>query len=186
LESGQAIESGMIGKDGVFGASLALDAKVSLHKVIVQVPGSATVVAAQHIKAVAASSPDFLALLMKYEQFVLGQVQQTTACNALHNVEQRMCKWLVRMHDLAGDELPLTQEFLAQMMGVRRTSVTENAICLQKEGLISYRRGTINILNMEGVRKRSCECAETVRNLYVEMFGTERSGVEAIRANPDV
>ncbi|MEA2951192.1 MAG: hypothetical protein QOJ96_712 [Alphaproteobacteria bacterium] len=186
LASGQAIESGMIGKDGVFGASLALDGKVSLHKVIVQVPGSATVVAAEHIKAVAESSSDFLALLMGYEQFILGQVQQTTACNALHNVEQRMCKWLVRMHDLAGDELPLTQEFLAQMMGVRRTSVTENAICLQKEGLISYRRGTINILNMDGVRERSCECAETVRDLYVEMFGTEHSGVKAIRASPEL
>jgi CRP-like cAMP-binding protein len=173
LESGQAIESGMIGKDGVFGASLALDAKVSLHKVLVQVPGSATVVAAEHLKAVAQSSPGFLALLMKYEQFILGQAQQTTACNALHNVQQRMCKWLVRMHDLAGDELPLTQEFLAQMMGVRRTSVTQHAISLQQEGLIAYRRGKINILSMDGVRRRSCECAETVRELYVEMFGQE-------------
>lgn len=172
LESGQAIETGMIGNDGVFGASLALDSKTSLHKVIVQVPGSATVIDAEHVKAVAQSSPDFLALLLGYEQFVLGQVQQTTACNAVHNVEQRMCKWLVRMHDLAGDELPLTQEFLAQMMGVRRTSVTENAIGLQKEGLISYSRGKINILSMDRVQERSCECAETVRDLYVEIFGT--------------
>jgi CRP-like cAMP-binding protein len=171
LESGWSIESGMIGNDGVFGASLALDSKVSLHKVIVQVPGSATVVGADHLKAVAHSSPDFLALLMKYEQFVLGQVQQTTACNALHSVEQRMCKWLVRMHDLVGNELPLTQEFLAQMMGVRRSSVTGVAVQLQKEGLIAYKRGKINILSMDLVQKRTCECAETVRDLYVEVFG---------------
>jgi CRP-like cAMP-binding protein len=172
LESGQSIESGMIGNDGVFGASLALDSKVSLHKVIVQVPGSATVVTAEHVKAVAQSSPDFLALLMKYEQFLLGQVQQTTACNALHNVQQRMCKWLIRMHDLVGDELPLTQEFLAQMMGVRRPSVTENAVILQKEGLITYSRGKVKILSMDLVQKRACECAGAVRDLYVEMFET--------------
>lgn len=165
MENGWSIESGMIGNDGVFGASLALDSKVSLHKVMVQVPGQATIVDAQHIQAVAQSSPDFLALLMKYEQFVLGQVQQTTACNALHNVEQRMCKWLVRMHDLVGHDLPLTQEFLAQMMGVRRSSVTDKAIGLQKEGLISYNRGRIKILSMDLVQKRSCECAETVRDL---------------------
>jgi CRP-like cAMP-binding protein len=177
LESGWSIESGMIGNDGVFGAAQALDSKVSLHKVIVQVPGSATVVDAGHLKAVAHSSPDFLALLMKYEQFVLGQVQQTTACNALHSVEQRMCKWLVRMHDLAGNELPLTQEFLAQMMGVRRTSVTAVATELQRKGLITYRRGKITIQSMDLVQKRSCECAETVRDLYVEVFGTSPNAI---------
>jgi CRP-like cAMP-binding protein len=170
LENGSMVESGMIGNDGVFGASLAFDSKVSLHKVIVQVPGSATVVDADHLKAVAQSSPDFLALLLKYEQFLLGQVQQTTACNALHSVEQRMCKWLVRMHDLVGDELPLTQEFLAQMMGVRRSSVTAVAVRLQKEGLIAYARGRMVILSMDLVQKRACECAGTVRDLYVEVF----------------
>ena len=171
LESGWAIESGMIGKDGVFGASSALDSKVSLHKVMVQVPGSATIVEAEHLKAVAQSSPALLTLLMKYEVFFLGQVQQTTACNAVHSVDQRACKWLVRMHDLVGDELPLTQEFLAQMMGVRRTSVTQVAISLQEEGLISYSRGKVRILDIDLVQKRSCECAATVRDLYVEMLG---------------
>jgi CRP-like cAMP-binding protein len=172
LESGWSIESGMIGKDGVFGAGSALDSKLSMHKVIVQVPGSATIVDADHLKAVVHSSPAFLALLMKYELFFVAQVQQTSACNALHNVEQRTCKWLVRMHDLVGDELPLTQEFLAQMMGVRRTSVTHVAITLQQEGLISYSRGKMRILNIDLVQKRSCECAATVRDLYVELFGS--------------
>jgi CRP-like cAMP-binding protein len=138
---------------------------------MVQVPGSATVVDAEHLKAVALSSPDFLALLLTYDQFFLGQVQQTTACNALHSVEQRTCKWLVRMHDLVGDELPLTQEFLAQMMGVRRTSVTGVATQLQKEGLISYRRGKIQILSMDLVERRACECHSAVREQFVELFG---------------
>src|ERR1700716_2327077 len=107
LDDGSSIETGMIGNDGEFGAGQALDSKVSLHKVMVQVPGWASVVEADHLREVAQSSPELLRLLMKYEQFVFGQVQQTTACNALHSVEQRMCKWLVRMYDLAGSELPL-------------------------------------------------------------------------------
>lgn len=109
MEDGAAIETGMIGKDGAFGASQASDDKLSLHKVVVQVPGMATVIDAYRLKDVTQSSPELLALLIKYEQFFLGQVQQTTACNASHNVEQRMCKWLIRMYDLVGSELPLTR-----------------------------------------------------------------------------
>ncbi len=126
---------------------------------------------ADHLKAVAQSSPAFLALLVKYEQFFLGQVQQTTACNALHDIQKRMCKWLLRMYDLAGSELPLTQEFLAQMMGVRRTSVTSIATHMQEDGLISYRRGKLSILNIELVRQRACECHNAIRDQYASLFG---------------
>jgi CRP-like cAMP-binding protein len=175
LENGWSIESGMIGYDGVFGAGPALDHKLSLHKVVVQVAGSATVVEADPLKALAQSSPALLALLMKYELFFAGQVQQTSACNALHSIEQRMCKWLVRMHDLVGTDLPLTQEFVAQMMGVRRPSVTGVASQLQKEGLISYNRGKIHILSIDLVQKRACECHQSVREIYAEMFGSIES-----------
>jgi CRP-like cAMP-binding protein len=175
MKDGAAIETGMIGNDGVFGAALALDSKVSLHKVMVQVPGQASVIDADHLRAVTHSSPDLLGLLIKYETFLLGQVQQTSGCNALHSVQQRMCKWLVRMYDLAGTELPLTQEFLAQMMGVRRTSVTGVATQLQKEGLITYRRGKVRILNIERVQERACECQEAVREQYLELFGGSHS-----------
>ena len=180
MESGSAIETGMIGYDGLFGAAQALDDKLSLHKVMVQVPGRATVVDAEHLKAVALSSPDFLKLLVKHENFFLGQVQQTTACNALHSVEQRMCKWLLRMYDLAGSELPLTQEFMAEMMGVRRTSVTGVASQLQKEGLITYRRGKVTILSMRLVQERACECHTAIREQYVELFGGESTSEPAI------
>jgi CRP-like cAMP-binding protein len=172
MENGSAIESGMIGNDGVFGATQALDDKISLHKVVVQVPGQATVVDADHLKAVALSSPEFLKLLITYESFFLGQVQQTTACNALHSVEQRLCKWLLRMHDLVGSELPLTQEFMAQMMGVRRTSVTGVASKLQNAGLISYHRGNVTILNIGLVQERACECHQAVRDQYAELFSS--------------
>ena len=99
-------------------------------------------------------------------------MQQTTACNALHNIQQRMCKWLVRMHDLVGDELPLTQEFLAQMMGVRRTSVSIVAGGLQEAGLITYRRGHIRIADVEKLKTMACECYEAVNSHYEKIFNT--------------
>jgi CRP-like cAMP-binding protein len=98
--------------------------------------GTHSVVSSDYIRQLADELPAFRGLLVKYEQFFLAQVQQTAACNALHDVQSRTCKWLLRMHVLAGDELPLTQEFLAQMMGVRRSTVTEVASELQKNGLI--------------------------------------------------
>ena len=172
LSDGSAIETGMIGKDGLFGAAQALDDKLSLNKVMVQVPGLASVIEASRLKEVANKSPDLRALLIEYEQFFLAQVQQTSACNALHSVEQRTCRWLIRMYDLVGGkELPLTQEFLAQMMGVQRTSVTGIAAQLQKDGLISYRRGKVTILDIGLLHEHACECPQTVREHYVEMFG---------------
>ena len=115
----------------------------------------------------------------------MGQVQQTAACNALHSVEARTCKWLVRMYDLAGSDLPLTQDFLAQMMGVQRTSVSVRRHSLQDEGLVEYHRGKVRILNIDAVQGRACECHESVREHYVDMFGKvpietfpEASGLE--------
>jgi CRP-like cAMP-binding protein len=117
---------------------------------------------------------ELLERLIKYEMFFVAQVHQTTACNALHTVEQRMCKWLVRMYDLVGVDLPLTQEFLAQMMGVRRTSVSGVAAQLQKEGLITYyRRGLVRITNIDLIQRRACECFRTVREQYSELFGPQ-------------
>jgi CRP-like cAMP-binding protein len=181
LTDGSAIETGMIGKDGLFGAAQALDHKLSLNKVMVQVPGIASVIEASLLKELANKSLDLRALLLNYEQFFLAQVQQTTACNALHSVEQRTCRWLVRMYDLVGGkELPLTQEFLAQMMGVQRTSVNAIAAHLQEEGLTSYRRGKVTILNINLVHQYACECPIAVREHYTELFGqtdsTARSG----------
>lgn len=115
--------------------------------------------------------PELRALLIKYEQFFLAQVQQTAACNAMHNIHMRTCRWLLRMHDLAGVDLPLTQEFLAQMMGVRRTSVTEVAGELQKAGLITYSRGHVHIDAIERIREQACECHETLQLHYERLFG---------------
>src|SRR5882757_478746 len=124
LIGGGAIETGMIGKDGNFGASQALDDKVSLNHVVIQVAGRASVITSDRMRDLADRLPAFRSLLVKYDQFFLAQVQQNVACNAAHTVKARTCKWFLRMHELAGPELLITQEFLAQMMGVRRTSVS--------------------------------------------------------------
>ena len=173
LIGGGAIETGMIGNDGAFGASQALDDKVSLNRVTIQVGGKASVIASDRLRRLASELPDFRALLLKYEQFSVSQVQQTAACNAVHDVEARTCKWLSRMHDLAGPDLPLTQEFLAQMMGVRRTTVTSVASALQDASMISYSRGRLRILNIDKIRRRCCECDKAVRSHYQRMFPSE-------------
>jgi biotin operon repressor len=160
----------MIGKDGNFGSSQALDDKVSLNQVVMQVAGAASVISSDHLRAAAGELPSFRGLLIKYDQFFLAQVQQTAACNALHSIKARTCKWLLRMQLLTGDDLPLTQEFLAQMMGVRRTSVTEVALQLQSSGMITYSRGHIQIKDLEQIRQTACECDADVRSHYRRMF----------------
>jgi CRP-like cAMP-binding protein len=176
---GGAIETGMIGKDGAFGGSQALDDKVSLNHVVIQMPGMASVISSDHIRRAADELPIFRGLLVKYEQFFLAQVQQTAACNALHTVQARTCKWLLRMHELAGDDLPLTQQFLAQMMGVRRTSVTDVAFELQKAGMISYSRGRIHIKDVELIRQWACECDGDVRSHYRRIFHSNEAASAA-------
>ena len=174
---GGAIETGMIGNDGAFGSSQALDDKVSLNHVVMQVPGTASVISSDDIREAADELPVFRGLLVKYEQFFLAQVQQTAACNALHAVQARTCKWLLRMHALAGTDLPMTQEFLAQMMGVRRTSVTEVAGELQKAGMISYSRGRIHIKDVNLIRQWACECDDDVRSHYRRVFQSNEADV---------
>lgn len=173
---GGAIETGMIGNDGVFGAMQALDDKVSLNHVVMQVPGDASVIASDRLREVADATPALRGLLVKYDGFFLAQVQQTAACNALHSVQARMCKWLLRMHDLVGTDIPLTQEFLAQMMGVRRTSVTDVAGDLQKAGMITYARGHIRILDLDMIQQRACECESDIRSHYRRVFHSNGAG----------
>jgi CRP-like cAMP-binding protein len=166
LKDGSAIETGMIGHDGQYGAGPALDDKLSFNRVIIQVPGTASVIDADHLREAVVAIPSLRKIVMAYEEFFLAHVQQTAACNAVHDVQHRMCKWLLRMHDLVGADLPLTQEFVAQMMGVRRTSVTEVAGDMQRAGLISYVRGRLHIIDVDLVRAHACECHAAISSHY--------------------
>ena len=172
LVGGGAIETGMIGKDGAFGASQALDDKVSLNHVVIQLAGTASLMSSDHLREHADALPAFRAVLIKYDQFFLAQVQQHVACNAVHNVQARTCKWLLRMHGLVGPDLLLTHEFLAQMMGVRRTTVTEIASELQRAGMITYSRGRLHIVNLPQIQQWACECDEDIGSHYRRMFSS--------------
>ena len=170
FSDGGVIETGMIGNDGAWGASQALGGNVSLNHVVMQVPGTASVIEASRIRKLANVRPAFPDLLVKYEQFFLSQVQQTAACNAVHTVQARTCKWLSRMHDLVGRCLPMTQDFLAQMIGVRRSTISQVAGELQKTGMISYKRGHIHIIDLEQLRACACECDDEVRSRFQRIF----------------
>ena len=161
------IEAAMVGKDGVVGASAALDGKISLSRAIVQMTGDAVMCDLEVLKKAAMQSQPLLSLLIRHEQTVYAQAQQSAACNATHHVEARMARWMLRARDLSGSEtLPFTQEFLAEMLGVRRTSVSLVAHTLQQAGMIKYARGRIQITNLEGMQETACECYGTVNAHY--------------------
>jgi CRP-like cAMP-binding protein len=160
----------MVGRDGVMGAIQVFAGKVSQSKVIVQVPGEASVIDADKMQKAVAENVGIRTLLAVHEQFFIAQVQQSVGCNATHRVEPRVCRWLARMHDLVGEEFPLTQEFLAQMIGVRRTSVSLVAGELQEAGLLTYRRGQVRIEDVAKLKASSCECYGAVKMHYQKLF----------------
>jgi CRP-like cAMP-binding protein len=176
LTDGQLIEAAMVGRDSLVGGSAALDGGVALNRGIVQVEGTASILDVKMLREVADQSVFFRTTLIRHEQALFAQAQQSAACNASHSVEARLSRWLLRTRDLAGsDMLGLTQEFLAQMLGVRRTSVSLVANTLQEAGLIRYSRGRIEVTNLEGLRATSCECYATVKSHSDRLLGNGTS-----------
>lgn len=172
LSTGEMVEAAMVGRDGVVGASAALNGKIALSQGIVQLAGSTMTCEADALKGAALQSSTLLSLLIRHEQTVYAQAQQSAACLAAHHVEARLCRWLLRARDLSGgDTLLFTQEFLAEILGVTRTSVTLVAHTLQQAGLIKYTRGKIQILDVEGLRDTACECYDTVNSTYQALLG---------------
>jgi CRP-like cAMP-binding protein len=167
LAGGQMIEAAMVGRDSMLGGLSALDGLISLNKAIVQLAGAGATVDVVGFRAAADKSPDLRTTLIRHEQALFAQAQQSAACNASHAIGARMSRWLSRARDLSGgDTLLLTQEFLAQMLGVQRSSVSLVANALQQAGLIRYSRGRIEIVNLEGLQHASCECYGTVKTQY--------------------
>jgi CRP-like cAMP-binding protein len=164
LLDGQTVEVAMVGRDSLVGAAAALDAGPALTDAIVVVPGTASVLKAEDLRAAAERSGVLRRHLARHEQALLVQAQQSAACNASHSVESRLSRLLLRARDLCDSEgLPLTQELLAQMIGVRRNAVSIVAHAFQQAGLVSYSRGQIEIRDIDGLRRTSCECHATVR-----------------------
>jgi len=163
LRDGKAIETATVGREGVVGAMAGLGLYKSLVRVVVQMPLTCSRIAAPHFRTAVAASETIRNLCIRYNEVLLSQARVTAACNALHPIEARFCRWLLQSADRsAGDTVALTQEFLAEMLGVRRTSVTEVASRVQNAGVITYSRGVIKILDRPALMRMSCECYETL------------------------
>jgi CRP-like cAMP-binding protein len=163
LKDGKAIETATVGREGVVGAMSGLGLYKSLVRVVVQLPLGVSKISAKEFRKAVASSEALRDLCISYNEVLLSQARVTCACNAIHVVEARFCRWLLQTADRAASEtVGLTQEFLAEMLGVRRTSVTEVASKIQSLGAINYSRGVINILDRPALERMSCECYQTL------------------------
>jgi CRP-like cAMP-binding protein len=172
LSEGQTVEVAMVGRDSVFGAAAALDGGISLTDAVVLLPGTASTLGIAHFRAAADRSATFRNLLARHEQALFAHAQQSAACNAAHSVEARLSRWLLRARDLCdGESLPLTQELLAQMLGVQRNAISIVAHALQRAGILRYSRGHIEITNLEGLRETCCECYDAVRAQHARLVG---------------
>ena len=158
----------LIKKDDLRGPEIATLLQAHLaHAARHSPPESIHALDLDRLRCLADKSIAFRKTLIRHEQLILVQAQQSAACNVSHALEARLARWLLRCRDLmTSDNLVLTQEFVGQMLGVRRTSVTLVASTLQQAGLIKYRRGHIHIVNVEGVRSGACECYDKVRANY--------------------
>lgn len=172
MEDGSSVESGCIGREGMAGVPVLLDAVQTTMETVVQIPGEALKIKANTLKEAYDKRGALHKLLNRYMHTVIVVGAQTAACNALHKAEARCCRWLLMSSDGVGsNELNLTQEYLSIMLGVRRPTVTEVAIELQNEGLIVYRRGRIEILEREKLEQMVCECYDKVKEEYERLFG---------------
>jgi CRP-like cAMP-binding protein len=164
LRTGRAIEIGVVGREGVVGGSIAAEGSRSFAEAMVQMPGEAWRVGAAPFLKVFEASRSFRKQINAYQSILALQTQQSAACHALHTVEARLARWLLHAHDTVDNgTIDLTQEFLAHMLGVQRSSVSLTANALQKAGLIQYSRGKIKILDRKGIENAACECYAVVK-----------------------
>jgi CRP-like cAMP-binding protein len=165
LKNGDAIETATVGREGVVGAMAGLGLHRSRVRAVIQLASTVARISALQFRKVSANSAAISNLCIGYNEALLSQARVTAACNLSHSVEQRFCRWLLQSRDRAeSDMVPLTQEFLSEMLGVRRTSVTAVAIKMQDAQVISYTRGIIQIVDLGKLKEMSCECYETLRS----------------------
>jgi CRP-like cAMP-binding protein len=168
---GDTVETAMMGRDGAVNVLAALDHKTSISKAVVLLSGTAWAVHPDRLRDCAERYRDLRQLLARHVQVMLAEVQQTAACNIMDVMEARLARWLLRARDLAdSDDLPLTQEAMAQMLGSRRPTVSLVAGTLQRAGMISHRRGHVRITDAEALEDSACECYATVREHYRKLL----------------
>ena len=172
MEDGMTAEVGLTGNDGVVGIALFLGGDTTPNQAVVQIGGTAVRMRAESVHEEFKRGGAFQQVLLRYTQALITQISQTAICNRLHPVEQRFCRWLLLSHDrIKSDELKMTQELIATMLGGRRESVTVAAGRLQDAGFIRYARGLITILDRKGLEATVCECYAVVKTEYERLLG---------------
>jgi CRP-like cAMP-binding protein len=175
MENGDIVEVGVVAKEGIVGMPVCWGGNTTTTTAMVQIPGTAMRMNASLLKTEFERGGELQSLLLRYTQALYTQVSQSAACNRLHTLESRLARWLLTTSDrMQSDQLPLTQEFLSHMLGVRRSGVTEAAGTLSQAGMIHYSRGKITILNREDLEATSCECYGVIKNEYARLLGTGR------------
>jgi len=170
-ENGQSAEIAVVGNEGVVGIALFMGGDTTPNRAVVQSAGLGYRLAADTIKAEFGRSVPVLHLLLRYTQALITQMAQTAVCNRHHSIDQQLCRWLLLSLDrLQGNQLNMTQELIANMLGVRREGVTEAALKLQRAGLINYSRGQIEVLDRPGLESRTCECYDVVAAEYARLL----------------
>ncbi|MBD1945516.1 Crp/Fnr family transcriptional regulator, partial [Coleofasciculus sp. FACHB-712] len=174
LEDGSTVEAGMVGNDGMVGLPIILGGNKTSNRALVQVAGNGIRMKAEQLRSEFKRGGALQSLLLRYTQALLTQVSQGVACNRLHTIEERLARWLLTVQDrVESDQFPLTQEFIAQMLGTRRSGVTVAAGTLSKAGTIRYSRGKITILNQGDLEAISCECYGIIKAEFGRLLGTE-------------
>ncbi len=167
MENGASAEIAVVGNEGVVGISLFMGGESTPSRAVVQSAGKGVRMSAQKIKDEFNRAGPVMHLLLRYTQALITQMAQTAVCNRHHTLDQQLCRWLLLSLDrLQGSELTMTQELIANMLGVRREGVTEAALKLQRIGLIRYARGHIHVLDRAGLERRTCECYAVVKKEY--------------------
>jgi len=167
LENGSSAEIAVVGNEGCVGISLFMGGQSTLSSAVVQSAGKSYRINAQVIMSEFDKAGALMHLFLRYTQALITQMSQTAVCNRHHTLDQQFCRWLLLSLDrLTSNELVMTQELIANMLGVRREGVTEAALKVQKAGLISYARGHIKIIDRPGLERRTCECYQVVKTEY--------------------
>ena len=172
MENGATAEIGVIGNDGVSGHALFLGGNSMPNRAVIQSAGEAFRMKAKDLQVEFARGGTFQKMLLRYTQALMTQISQTAVCNRLHSLEQQLCRWLLLSHDrLDSDKLVMTHDLISNMLGVRREGVTLAAQKLAKRGLITNLRGTITVIDRQGLEDAVCECYEVVNTEYNRLLG---------------
>lgn len=171
MESGATAEIGVVGNDGLVGIAIFMGGDTTPNRAVVQSAGHTLKIRSEHMKEEFTRGGRFHNLCLRYTQALITQISQTAVCNRLHSLDQQLCRWLLLSHDrLPTDRLIMTQDLIANMLGVRREGVTHAAKRLQTAGYISYVRGDMSILDRKGLESLVCECYQVVREEYDRLF----------------